>query len=166
MDTELEAQANIFLDHSENKGSISGTWIDEDGIEQRGSYDIRIEEEDWILVDTFTNETFKISDSEISASVWWVPVLILVAKVGKIASKIKKADIDKALKMIPKNTVLMNDKHLKKIVGDVHEFKGEYVPKGTPVSHFNVYKDKDTGRLWLFENKGEKRKIPTYEFDK
>jgi hypothetical protein len=57
----------------------------------------------------------------------------------------------------------MGDKELKKIVGDVHEFKGEYVPSGTPVSHFNVYKDKETGRLWLFENQGVKRKIPTYE---
>lgn len=166
VDNELDIQASIDLDYTESKGFISGSWIDEDGIEQQGNYEIIIEEEDWILVDPITNETFKISDTEISASAWWVPVLILVARVGKVASKLKKADIDKAMKMIPKNTALMNDKRLKKIVGDVHAFKGEYVPKGTPVSHFNVYKDKDTGRLWLFENKGKKRKIPTYEFDK
>lgn len=116
MDTELDIQASIALDYSESKGFISGSWIDEDGIEQQGSYEISIEEEDWILVDTITNETFKISDTEIIASLWWVPVLILVARGGKVASKLNKVKIDKALKMIPKNTAVMNDKPLKKLL--------------------------------------------------
>ena len=161
--TEVEAKAEISLDYSTNQGFFSGTFVDENGIEQNESYEIIINEEEWILVNTTTNETFTISDTEISASAWWVPVLIKVAKIGKVAAKAKKLNVDDALKKIPKNTVKMNDKELKKIVGDVHAFKAEYVPKGTPVAHFNVYKDKDTGRLWLFENQGAKRKIPTYK---
>lgn len=161
--TDVEAEAEISLNYSTNQGFLSGIFVDENGIEQKENYEIEIVGEDWVLLNTTNNETFTISDTEISASAWWVPVLILVAKIGKVAAKAKKLNVDDALKKIPKNTVKMSDKELKKIVGDVHDFKGDYVPNGTPVSHFNVYKDKDTGRLWLFENKGAKRKIPTYE---
>lgn len=166
VDTELEAKTKIELDYANNVGKLSGTWVDEYGIEQEGSYDISIVNEDWILVDPETNESFTISDTQISASVWWVPVLILVARVGKIASKINKSKIDDAMKFIPKNTVKVSDSHLKKLVGDVHDFKEGYIPGDSKLSHWNVYKDKDTGRLWLFETQGKKRKIPTYEFDK
>ncbi|WP_404448586.1 hypothetical protein LG307_04650 [Sutcliffiella horikoshii] len=163
VDTDTSAKAKIELDYSQAHGLLSGVWVDENGQIQEESYTIKMEGDNWLLTNKATNETFNISDTEISASAWWIPVLILVAKIGKHAAKLKKLNVDDALKKIPKNTVKMSDKELKKIVGDVHEFKAEYVPKGTPVSHFNVYKDKDTGRLWLFENQGAKRKIPTYE---
>ena len=161
--TEVEVEAEISLNYSTNQGFLSGTFVDENGIEQNENYEIKIIGEDWILVNTTTNETFTISDTEISASAWWIPVLILVAKIGNMVGKAKKLNVDDALKKIPKDTVKMSDKELKKIVGDVHDFKADYVPNGTPVAHFNVYKDKDTGRLWLFENQGAKLKIPTYE---
>lgn len=163
IDTDTSAKAKIELDYSQDHGLLNGMWVDENGQVHEESYTIKMEGDNWLLTNKATNETFNISDTQISASAWWIPVLILVAKIGKHAAKLKKLNVDDALKKIPKNTVKMSDKELKKIVGDVHEFKGEYIPKGTPVSHFNVYKDKDTGRLWLFENQGAKRKIPTYE---
>lgn len=163
VDSELSPEANIDLDLETNEGNLNGSWIDENGTEQQGAYKILIENENWVLTDTVTGEVYTISDSEIKASAWWIPVLILVAKIGKAAAKAKKLKVDEALKHIPKNTKVMNDKALKKAVGDVHAFKKEYIEDGTPVSRFDVHVDKSTGRLWLFEKQGAKRKIPTYK---
>ncbi|TYS67478.1 hypothetical protein FZC76_12895 [Sutcliffiella horikoshii] len=112
VDTDTSAKAKIELDYSRNHGILNGMWVDENGQIQEESYTIEMEGDNWLLTNKATNETFNISETEISASAWWIPVLILVAKIGKHAAKLKKLNVDDALKKIPKNTVKMSDKEL------------------------------------------------------
>lgn len=55
----------------------------------------------------------------------------------------------------------VNDRQLKDMVGDVHEFKEGVLGRGAPVSHYDVYVDKDSGWLFLQDKKGGEM-IPTY----
>ncbi|WP_214818806.1 hypothetical protein [Exiguobacterium sp. s131] len=62
--------AEISLNYSTNQGFLSGTFVDENSIEQNENYEIEIVGEDWGLLNTTNNETITISDTEISASAW------------------------------------------------------------------------------------------------
>lgn len=61
----------------------------------------------------------------------------------------------------PSGLKKMSDSQIKKLVGDVHEFKGDVVGRGAAVSRYDVYVDKGSGYLFLMSKKGGAA-IPTY----
>ena len=66
----------------------------------------------------------------------------------------------------PKNPQKANDKQLKKNGHDAHEIKSEYLGKKAPISRYDLYVDKTTGRIWIYSKGGKGIPMPTDYFMK
>lgn len=66
----------------------------------------------------------------------------------------------------PKNPQKANDKQLKKNGHDAHEIKKEYLGKKAPISKYDLYVDKTTGRIWIYLKGGKGVPTPTDYFMK
>jgi hypothetical protein len=61
----------------------------------------------------------------------------------------------------PSSLKKLSDSEVKRIVGDVHDFKKEVLEGGGKVSTYDVYVDTKTGNLYLISKDG-RAVIPTY----
>ena len=62
------------------------------------------------------------------------------------------------------NYVKVEDNYLKKKGIDAHELKKDIIGKKAPIAHYDIYINKDTGELFIFEKAGKGVGIPTEEF--
>lgn len=63
----------------------------------------------------------------------------------------------------PKNINLVKDSYLKKNNIDAHQLKGDVVGKKN-ISKYDIYKDKDSGQLFVYKKGGKGEGIPTGEY--
>ncbi|ECJ2454556.1 RHS repeat protein [Salmonella enterica] len=64
----------------------------------------------------------------------------------------------------PSNIVKLDDDYLKNKGIDGHKLKGEFLGSKAEIKKSDIYRDKDTGQLWIFEKGGKGPGIPTGEY--
>ncbi|EML8491427.1 RHS domain-containing protein, partial [Salmonella enterica subsp. enterica] len=64
----------------------------------------------------------------------------------------------------PSNIVKLDDDYLKNKGIDGHELKGDFLGSKAEIKKSDIYRDKDTGQLWIFEKGGKGPGIPTGEY--
>ena len=63
----------------------------------------------------------------------------------------------------PKNIEKVKDSYLKKLGIDAHEVKKDVLGKKAKIAEYDIYKDKDTGELWVNKKDAKGEWIPTGE---
>ena len=71
---------------------------------------------------------------------------------------------NKAMIKQPTNINMVKDGYLKKNGIDAHKLKAEALGTKNDIAKYDIYKDKDTGQLWVYRKGGKGEGIPTGEY--